>query len=73
MNTLQRVLNAIYQFEGLTGRKIRAIYFGTNTFDRMHPFITSLSLAVDDKVVMRPHFNGVPIFLVDADEHVGVG
>jgi len=69
-----KVINMMYEFEGRTGQKPKAIYVGYKTrIDLLDEAGSALLFRLPTIEIPHSEFYGVPIFIVDEEEHLNVG
>ena len=72
---LKELLHMVYNFENVTGKKPIGVYLGYN--DKMKLLADAEAKyyfqSAPDYFTKRWELNGVPIFFVNAEDHVNVG
>ena len=64
----------MHEFEGRSGQKPKAIYLGFKTRAALFMEVESaLAFYSGTTKIPRPEFNGLPIFLVNEEEHLNIG
>ena len=69
-----KVINMMHEFEGRTGQKPKAIYLGYKTrTDLLDEAGSALLFPLPTIEIPRTTLSGVPIFMVDEEEHLNIG
>ena len=74
MKISDAIIKMMYEFEGRSGKRPKAIYLGCKTRMDLLTEIESVSVFYSGTTkIPRSEFNGLPIFLVDEEEHLNIG
>lgn len=74
MKLSDKIIRMMYEFEGRSGQKPKAIYLGVKTRMDLFTEVESASAFYSGTTkIPRPEFNGLPIFLVDEEDYLNIG
>lgn len=68
-----KLTDGMEKFQALTGHKPTRIYLGHNEHDAFVKEAKQFTVVPEKAWTMRAHFNGVPVYSIDAANHVGFG
>lgn len=70
---VNQIREARFRFEEQTGQRPGALYLGKKDVAELKDWVRPGLLYSTSFIPSRAQFDGLPIFVVDAERHVGVG